>query len=126
MLDIVHFKQQRSLSLLSYIVLWIYPHLKYRTSQVCARNECKQAAESLFVCAQARLYHSTHLQSSLGLPGETQLVGLYGCCDGGPVVAAPAHQHHTQPGHSPLSAECHLGGAGGHLFPVWSMELVGD
>lgn len=65
---------------------------------------------------QVRLCHSTHLQPGLGSPGETQLVGQYSCCDRGPVVASPAHQHHTQPGYVPLGAERHLGGAGGHLF----------
>lgn len=79
---------------------------------------------SRFTVCMAGLCHSTHLLSSLGHPGETQLVGQHRCCDRGPVVASPAHQHHTQPGHTPLSAKCHLSGVRSHLFPTWSMDSL--
>ena len=61
---------------------------------------------------------STHLQSSLGLPGETQLVGQYSTGDCRPIVTSPAHHHHSEPGHKLLSAESHLSGAGTHLAPI--------
>lgn len=58
---------------------------------------------------------SPHLQSSLGPPSKAQAVGQYSGCDSGPVVAAPAHKHDTQAGHTPLRAERHLCGAGARL-----------
>lgn len=58
---------------------------------------------------------SPHLQSSLGPPRKAQPVGQHSGCDSGPVVAAPAHKHDTQAGHTPLRAERHLCGTGAHL-----------
>lgn len=60
---------------------------------------------------------SANLQPSLGSPGKAPAVGQDSGRDSGPVVAAPAHEHYTQAGHTPLRAERHLCGAGAHLRP---------
>lgn len=56
-----------------------------------------------------------HLQPGLGRPGQAQPVGQDGGRDSGPVVTAPAHQHHPQAGDTSLRAERHVCGAGAHL-----------
>lgn len=65
--------------------------------------------------AEKCVCHSAHLQPGLGRPGQAQPVGQDGGRDSGPIVAAPAHQHHPQAGNTPLRAERHLCGAGAHL-----------
>ena len=68
------------------------------------------------ICLYVYRHVSSHLHSSLGFPGDAELVRQYSCCDSGAVVASPANQHYTQLGHMPLGAKCHLSGAGGHLL----------
>lgn len=67
-----------------------------------------------------------HLHPSLGSPGEASLVGQHRCRHRGTVVAPPAHQHHTQPGHVSLRGKGHLGGVRGHLFTTEEGKLGGD
>lgn len=82
-------------------------------SNTIKKSLCK-SFRSIHICAY--LWHPSHLYSGFGLPGKTQFVGQYSRCDCGPVIASPAHQHHSQPRHTALGADRHLSGAGGHLW----------